>query len=72
MMPRMPFNASRDTLLVQLFAIGESVTALRAQMVELGGALVEAERRRLSGQLRAVEARHAALLEALHADPTDH
>lgn len=72
MIPRMPFNASRDTLLVQLFAIGESVTALRTQMVELGGALFEAERRRLSRQLRAVEAQHAALLEALHGESTDH
>ena len=68
----MPFDASRDTLLVKLFAIGESVTALRAEMVELGGALIDTERRRLNHKLRTLEARHAALVEAVHADPIDH
>jgi uncharacterized membrane protein YgcG len=65
-MSHMPFNASRDTLLVQLFAIGDSVSQLRAEIVELGGALIEAEQKRLSSKLAALEAQHAALIEVVH------
>jgi hypothetical protein len=68
----MSFNSSRDTLLVQLSVIGESVSQLRSELVELGGALIEAEQRRLTGKLRAIEARHAELLEALRSDRSDH
>lgn len=68
----MPFNASRDTLLVQLFAIGESVNKLRAEIVEFGGALIEAEHKRLNAKLRAIETRHAALVEKVHKNPPHH
>jgi uncharacterized membrane protein YgcG len=68
----MPFNSSRDTLLVQLSAIGTSVSQLRAEIVELGGALIEAEKKRLSSKLHAIEARHAALVEAVRIDVTSH
>lgn len=68
----MPFNSSRDTLLVQLSAIGESVSELRTELVELGGALIEAEQKRLASKLRAIEARHAALLEALRNQANNH
>lgn len=68
----MPFNASRDTLLVQLFAIGESVSKLRAQIVEFGGALIEVEQKRLHAKLQAIEAQHAALVEQVHKNPHEH
>lgn len=71
-MLHMSFNSSRDTLLVQLSAIGESVSELRTELVELGGALIEAEQKRLAGKLRAIEARHAALLEALRKQSNNH
>lgn len=63
---------SRDTLLVQLFVIGDSVARLRTELVELGGALIEAEQKRLRGKLAALETRHAELVEALHRDPVSH
>ena len=68
----MPFNASRDTLLVQLFAIGESVSKLRAEIVEFGGALIEAEQKRLSAKLRTLELQHAELVERVHKNPQNH
>ncbi len=69
-MPSMP--RSRDTLLVQLFAIGHSVQELRAELVELGGALIEAERKRLAGKLSAIEIQHAQLVDIIHPADTDH
>ena len=69
-MPHMP--RSRDTLLVQLFAIGASVEQLRTELTELGGALVEAERKRLAGKLSAIESRHAQLVDIVHPAETDH
>ena len=64
----MPFDASRDSLLLQLSVIGESVTSLRAQVVELGGALIEAERRRLVGEIRKIEVEHARIVQKLITD----
>ena len=61
----MSFQASRDTLLLQLSVIGDSVTSLRTQVSELGGALIETERRRLLSKLRAIEAEHARILQRL-------
>jgi hypothetical protein len=68
----MPFNASRDTLLLQLFAIGETVNKLRAEIVEYGGALIEAEQKRLHAKLQLLEAHHAALVEKVHKNPRNH
>ena len=68
----MSFNSSRDTLLVQLSVIGESVSQLRTELVELGGALIEAEQKRLAAKLRAIEMRHAALVEALRKQAASH
>lgn len=57
--------SSRDTLLLQISVIGESVTSLRTELSELGGALIETERRRLARKLRAIEQEHARLFERL-------
>ena len=66
MLHHMTFNSSRDTLLLQLFAIGDSVCQLRTELHELGGALIETERRRLLGKLAKIEHEHAKLVERLH------
>ncbi len=63
---------SRDTLLVQLFAIGNSVEELRTELTELGGALIEAERKRLAGRLSAIESQHAHLVDIVHPPDTEH
>jgi hypothetical protein len=68
----MPYRSSRDTLLVQLFAIGDSVSKLRTELVELGGALIEAEHKRLAGKLQAIEAEHAQLVDAVYTPPVEH
>ena len=60
---------SRDTLLVQLFAIGTSVDQLRTELVELGGALIEAEHKRLTRKLNAIETRHAELVDTVLCSP---
>ena len=61
----MPFPSSRDTLLLQLSVVGDSVSSLRTELSELGGALIETERRRLAMKLRAIEAEHERLVESL-------
>lgn len=72
-MPRpMTYNSSRDTLLLQLFAIGDSVSRLRTELHELGGALIEAEHRRLAGKLARIEREHAELIEKLHCSTSHH
>lgn len=68
----MSYHSSRDTLLLQLVAIGTSVSELRAQLHELGGALIEAEHRRLNGKLARIEREHAHLLETLRGGRDDH
>jgi hypothetical protein len=68
----MTFNSSRDTLLLQLFAIGDSVSELRAELRELGGALIEAEHKRLAGKLARIELEHARLVESLYKPPRHH
>ena len=68
----MPFNSSRDTLLLQLFAIGTSVSEIRAELHELGGALIEAEHRRLTSKLAKIEHEHAQLIEKVHAVSRHH
>jgi hypothetical protein len=65
--PEMPFHSSRDTLLLQLSIIGDSVSSLRAQLSEVGGALIETERRRLALKLRKIEREHQQLLESIGA-----
>lgn len=56
---------SRETLLLQLSVIGESVTSLRATLSELGGALIESERRRLAMKLHKIELQHQQIVERL-------
>lgn len=63
---------SRDTLLVQLFIVGESVSRLRTELIELGGALIEAERKRLAEKVAALEAEHAALVDVVHRPRRNH
>ncbi len=59
---------SRETLLLQLSVIGDSVTSLRATLSELGGALIETERRRLAMKLRKIEAEHQQILDRLKSE----
>jgi len=68
----MSHSRSRDTLLVQLFAIGDSVSELRAELVELGGALIETERKRLASKLNTIADQHAELVDIVHRPETDH
>lgn len=68
----MSSGSSRDTLLLQLSVIGDSVTRLRAEVTELGGALIEAERLRLLRKLDAIARTHQELVRAIHPRDVGH